>query len=123
MGWSPEFTARVERRDLAVGVVGLGYVGLPTALGFYEAGFDVRGFDVNAGLIGALRRGENPGEDPTITAALPSGEGERWHVSDDPAVLAGCDVCLVTVPTPVTTALLRARQACTSARASGPVIH
>jgi UDP-N-acetyl-D-mannosaminuronate dehydrogenase len=50
---------RIEARSAVVGVIGLGYVGLPLALVFEEAGFRVIGFDVDAKKPEALHRGES----------------------------------------------------------------
>ena len=44
---------KISSRSATVGVIGLGYVGLPLALVFEEAGFPVLGFDVDAGLVTA----------------------------------------------------------------------
>ena len=54
-----ELQARVAERRSVVGVIGLGYVGLPLALTFAEKGFRVLGFDVDAGKIDALNAGRN----------------------------------------------------------------
>ena len=94
-------TNRVTIRDLTIGVVGLGYVGLPTAVGFYDAGFRVRGLDVSSRVIDALKAGNNPGDDSSLDGKIPEAS-ERWAVSIDPSELVpSCDVILVTVPTPV----------------------
>lgn len=91
---------RIDTRDLTIGVVGLGYVGLPTALGFHDAGFRVHAFDVSERVISELQAGRNPGDDTTFDDAIPS--DERWTVTGDPRVaIPGCDVIIVTVPTPV----------------------
>ena len=91
---------RVEQRDLTIGIVGLGYVGLPTALGFYDAGFKVIGLDVSKKVINSLQKGENPGDDPAFDQAIP--RDERWNVTTDPKeAIPFCDVIIVTVPTPV----------------------
>jgi UDP-N-acetyl-D-galactosamine dehydrogenase len=42
-----------------IAVIGLGYVGLPVALGFAEAGFDVVGYDTDPRRVAALRAGED----------------------------------------------------------------
>ncbi len=103
MGWDEFFAGRLADRDLTIGVIGLGYVGLPTALGFLEAGFRVRGVDVTERVITALREGRNPGDDAQHDDIIPSRESERWRVTLDAAeVVPDCDVILVTVPTPVT---------------------
>ncbi len=51
------FSGRVKRRECRVGVLGLGYVGLPLGLAFAEAGFPALGFDVDAGKVVALEAG------------------------------------------------------------------
>ena len=80
-----------------IGVIGLGYVGLPLALAF-AAEHDVVGFDIGAARIAELKAGR----DHTLEAppeALRS--ADRLTLSDDPAALAGCNVFIVTVPTPI----------------------
>ena len=52
------FVARVRRRKAVVGVLGLGYVGLPLALRFAQAGMPVIGFDIDAEKIRKLRAGK-----------------------------------------------------------------
>ncbi len=53
------FIERVKSRSAVVGVIGQGYVGLPLALVFAEAGFPTVGFDVDAEKIAALKRGQS----------------------------------------------------------------
>lgn len=53
-----EFLAKIEAKQLRVGIVGLGYVGLPLALCFAENGYSVLGFDTDPAKIAALERGE-----------------------------------------------------------------
>ena len=91
---------RIRALDLTIGVVGLGYVGLPTALGFHDAGFTVHGLDVSERVISALCKGENPGDDPAFDDVIPT--DEKWIVTTEPEIaIPECDVILVTVPTPV----------------------
>lgn len=86
--------ARTEAR---IAVIGLGYVGLPLAVAFSAAN-DVVGFDIGAERIAELSRGE----DRTLEVS-PSelAAAARLTFSDDPAALAGCNVFIVTVPTPI----------------------
>src|SRR6266498_132042 len=56
---SRELLSRIQSRAARVGVIGQGYVGLPLALVFCEAGFGVTGFDVDPAKVEALRRGES----------------------------------------------------------------
>jgi UDP-N-acetyl-D-glucosamine dehydrogenase len=82
-------------------VVGQGYVGLPLAMRALEAGFDVVGYDLDAGRVNRLRSGKSFIEDiddGVVTAALASG---RYRVTTDFTEVDGFDVAVVTVPTPL----------------------
>ncbi|HEY7916092.1 MAG TPA: nucleotide sugar dehydrogenase [Acidimicrobiales bacterium] len=82
-------------------VVGQGYVGLPLALRAVEAGFDVVGFDVDAERIKRLAAGDSYVEDvpdDRLAGALDSGRFEPAH---DPERMAGFDVAVLDVPTPL----------------------
>jgi UDP-N-acetyl-D-galactosamine dehydrogenase len=83
--------------DLKVAVIGLGYVGLPLAVEFGRIR-DVVGFDINPSRIEALRRGEDTTLE-TDADELAAAKGLRF--STDPADLAGCNLYIVTVPTPI----------------------
>jgi len=83
--------------DLKVAIIGLGYVGLPLAVEFGRTR-DVVGFDINQSRIEALRRGE----DTTLeTDADELAAAKLLSFSTNPADLAGCDLFIVTVPTPI----------------------
>ncbi len=90
---------RIERRNAVVAVVGLGYVGLPLAVAFAEAGFRVKGIDIDARKVDAVNRRESYIEDVTTEAlqSLP----EPIEATTDFAVLAECDAVSVCVPTPL----------------------
>ena len=91
---------RINERDLCVCVVGLGYVGLPTAIGFHDAGFKVIGLDISEHVINSLLIGKNPINDPAFNDSIPN--DENWNVTIDPSdAIPFCDVIIVTVPTPV----------------------
>ena len=87
--------------DKRIGIVGLGYVGLPTALAFHDAGFHVSGVDISSRVIDALEDGVSPLIDQTETLKIPK-KSERWGVGLDYNLLRDCEVILITVPTPVT---------------------
>ena len=70
MGWSPDFTSRADSGDLTIGVIGLGYVGLPTIIGFHSAGFKVWGVDISERTVETILRGENPTGDPDVNLSL-----------------------------------------------------
>jgi UDP-N-acetyl-D-mannosaminuronate dehydrogenase/intein/homing endonuclease len=96
-----ELLGRIAAKSARVGIIGLGYVGLPLALVFEEAGFPVLGFDVDAKKPEALHRGESYikhiGPD-RVAAAFTRG---RIAATTDFARLAECDAILVCVPTPL----------------------
>ena len=103
MGWTPEFTNQAAKGDLTVGVIGLGYVGLPTAIGFHDAGFNVWGVDISQRTVDMVNRGENPTGDPDVNDIIPAPGSERWNITTSTSeAVPHCDVVLVTVPTPVT---------------------
>ncbi|PKT66997.1 nucleotide sugar dehydrogenase, partial [Streptomyces populi] len=85
----------------AVAVVGLGYVGLPTALGLLAAGTEVIGLDVSAERLAAIRAG-HVDLLPADLERLARFDGDpRFTLTDDPAALARARTVLVCVPTPV----------------------
>jgi len=86
-----------------IGVVGLGYVGLPTAIGFHDAGFNVWGVDVSQRTVEMILRGENPTGDPDVDDIIPEPGVERWNITMSTSeAVPHCNVVLVTVPTPIT---------------------
>ena len=84
---------------MKIGIVGLGYVGLPLAVAFAEAGNAVFGFDTDSRRIERLARGESDIEDvpPEQLSAL----GDAFAPSTDPQPLGRCDAILICVPTPL----------------------
>jgi len=93
--------SRIADRSARVGVIGLGYVGLPLALLFEESGFHVVGFDVDPAKAQALHRGESYirhiGQD-RVAKAFARG---RVVATTDFDRLSECDAILVCVPTPL----------------------
>lgn len=94
---------RIRRRQALVGVIGLGYVGLPLARGFTDAGFRVLGFDIDADRVACLQRGASYiGHLPANTIHTMRERGfeatDRFERLDEP------DAILICVPTPLTEA-------------------
>ena len=103
MSWSQRFSSLVSNKDMTVGIIGLGYVGLPTAIGFHDAGFSVWGVDVSQRTVDMVKAGENPTGDPDVDDIIPAPGTERWNITTSTAeAVPHCDVVLVTVPTPIT---------------------
>ena len=103
MDISAFFAGKVATGDMKVGIIGLGYVGLPTAIGFHDAGFEVWGVDVSQRTVDMVMAGGNPTGDPDVDDIVPAPGTERWHITTSTAeAVPNCDVVLVTVPTPIT---------------------
>jgi UDP-N-acetyl-D-glucosamine dehydrogenase len=85
---------------MKVGVMGLGYVGLPLAVAFAEEGHDVAGVDLDGRKIEALARGQSYVED-VPSSRLQAVRG-RLEATTRAANLSRCDAVLVCVPTPLT---------------------
>ena len=92
----------IANKEAKVGVVGLGYVGLPLCLAFVEKGFRVLGFDVDQAKIDALGKGESYikhfGEERVRAAA----GSDRFQATTDFGRLGEPDVVIICVPTPLT---------------------
>lgn len=96
-----EARERFKTRRAKVGVLGLGYAGLPLACSFAEAGFQVTGFDVDDSKVRELSRGKS------YIAHIDSARIERlaaasnFRASSDFRLLADCHAAIVCVPTPL----------------------
>ena len=92
---------KIEQRQVVVGVIGLGYVGLPLMWAFCKAGLRVIGFDVDGQKIQQLKRGENYLKHLGDSFAREMMAGGRCDVTDDFARLAEADAVISCVPTPL----------------------
>ena len=93
--------SKIDRGEARVGVVGLGYVGLPLAVEFARAGFRVLGFDVSPRVVDGVNAGESHVRDVSdeVVSAL-VGEG-LLEASGEMARLGECDAISICVPTPL----------------------
>lgn len=94
--------SRISTRTAQVGVIGLGYVGLPLAVAIARAGFPVSGFDIEARKVESLNAGQSYIEAVTSTALAGQVASGRFRATADFAELAVCDVIIICVPTPLT---------------------
>lgn len=102
MSLIPHLKERIGRRDYTVGVIGLGYVGLPAVLRFGEVGFRVLGFDIDSDKVKRLTAGESyirhlPAD--RLASLVRSG---RFEATSNFARLREADTILICVPTPLT---------------------
>ena len=92
---------KIGSRRARVGVVGLGYVGLPLAVEFAHAGFSVTGIDVSERKVRRINAGDSyVGDVPSATLA-PLVEAGALRATSDFAALAGLDTVNICVPTPL----------------------
>ena len=97
-----ELLAKIKAHDAIVGIIGMGYVGLPLALAFVEKGFPILGFDVDPDKVAKLNRGEGyikHLDGGRIAAAVATG---RFTATADFCRLGEADAILICVPTPLT---------------------
>jgi UDP-N-acetyl-D-glucosamine dehydrogenase len=93
--------ARIADRSSVIGVIGLGYVGLPLAMEFVHAGFHVVGYDVSQRVVDLLMAGQSHIQDvpaDAVQAAVASGKFLATTVEDQ---LHACDAISIAVPTPL----------------------
>ena len=98
-----EFIDRLERGELRVGIIGLGYVGLPLMIEFAKAGLKVRGFDLDIKKIEALNQGNSyikHIEADIIKKQIT--DNPKADYTDDFNKCSECDALLICVPTPLT---------------------
>ena len=87
-------------RDYTIGIIGLGYVGLPLAIVFAQH-FNVVGFDINQERVLDLNKGVDRTDEADLKL-LQKATANRLQLSSDPQDLAACNIYIVTVPTPIT---------------------
>jgi UDP-N-acetyl-D-glucosamine dehydrogenase len=91
----------VETKQARVGVIGLGYVGLPLAVEFARRGFRSVGFEVDARKADSINRGESYIPDVPSDALASAVSAERLHATTDFDELSACDAIIICVPTPL----------------------
>ncbi|PYN31234.1 MAG: UDP-N-acetyl-D-glucosamine dehydrogenase [Candidatus Rokuibacteriota bacterium] len=84
-----------------VGIIGLGYVGLPLAVAFAESGAAVIGLDVDPRRVASVRAGQSFVEDVSTEALGRLVRAERLVATDDVAALKDADAIVICVPTPL----------------------
>ena len=93
--------AKAQDRTALIGIVGLGYVGLPLALEFARAGFRVLGFDVNARVVDGINAGRSHVQDVAAADMAAFVKAGTFRATGELARLAEPDVVSICVPTPL----------------------
>ncbi len=97
-----ELSDRIRSREARVGVVGLGYVGLPLAVEFARAGFPVTGFELDPEKVRALSERRSYIEDVPAADVADMVDSGRLEATTDAGRLGTMDVVNICVPTPLT---------------------
>jgi len=91
---------KIQQRQARVGIIGLGYVGLPLALLFSEQKFNVTGFDIDQRKVDALTRGES--YIYRIAAEeIRSAQAQGFSATSDYSRISAMDAIIICVPTPL----------------------
>ena len=95
------FKTKIENREAQIGVIGLGYVGLPLAMEFVRAGFHVTGIDVDQEKVKKLKRGENYIQDVEDASVANAVAINQLSATSDFSVIQNLDAISICVPTPL----------------------
>jgi len=96
---APAFDERIATRSARVGIIGLGYAGLPLAMAFAEAGFDVVGIDLNAERVQAITDGRSYLVDVPVERY--AGVQGKLTATTDYTAVSSLDALTICVPTPL----------------------
>lgn len=92
---------KIKSRTARVGIIGLGYVGLPLAVEFAKAGFAVTGIDVQESKVAKLNCGESYVQDVPTSALREMVEARKFSATTDFSVVRDLDTINIAVPTPL----------------------
>jgi UDP-N-acetyl-D-glucosamine dehydrogenase len=92
---------KLEKRQARIGVIGLGYVGLPLAVEFARAGFDVTGFDVDAAKVAEINAGRSYILDVKADDVASGVAAGKLRATTDMSKLGEMDAVDICVPTPL----------------------
>lgn len=96
-----ELKKRIQDKEAVVGIIGLGYVGLPLAVSFAKAGFKVYGIDIDKHRVERLKEGETHILDVSIDDVKAVMKAKAFVPTTDPAVIKEADAVIICVPTPL----------------------
>ncbi len=101
MSYFEDLLKKIESKTAHVGIVGLGYVGLPLAVEFAGAGFTVTGIDIDEKKVAALNRGESYIQDIPTAVLAPLVKAGKLKGATDFSSVAAMDTINICVPTPL----------------------
>lgn len=89
------------RNRKKIAVIGLGYVGLPTAISLYQVGHSIIGIDVSTSVIESLNKGKSHLRDTSEEISVPI-KSDRWSLTNSYDSISDSEIVIITVPTPIT---------------------
>src|ERR1700689_3749799 len=92
---------KIKNRTARVGIVGLGYVGLPLAMEFAKAGFSVTGIDIQESKVSQLNSGQSYVQDVPSDTLRKWVSGGKFRATSDFSVISDLDTINIAVPTPL----------------------
>jgi UDP-N-acetyl-D-glucosamine dehydrogenase len=92
---------KIRSRTARVGVVGLGYVGLPLAVEYAQAGYNVTGIDLSTSKVDRINAGDSYIGDVPASAVQPLVEDGKLRATTDFSVILDLDTVNICVPTPL----------------------
>jgi UDP-N-acetyl-D-glucosamine dehydrogenase len=92
---------KIRNRTAHVGIIGLGYVGLPLAMEFAKAGFSVTGIDIQESKVSQLNRGESYVQDVPTDTLKKWVSGGKFRATSDFSAILDLDTINIAVPTPL----------------------
>src|SRR6476659_5871902 len=96
-----EFISAIAEKRARVGVIGLGYVGLPLVTEFARGGFTAIGFEVDAAKAATINSGESYIGDVPSSQVKELIDSRRLHATTNFEELQDCDAIIICVPTPL----------------------
>jgi len=93
--------SKIKNKEARIGIIGLGYVGLPLAVEFAKTGFNVTGIEVDNKKIAAINNGDNYISDIDDLLFLDLINKNRLQVTNDTSIIAKLDAISICVPTPL----------------------
>ena len=96
-----ELNKKIQDRTAKIGVIGLGYVGLPLAMEFVQAGFNVIGIDIDENKIDSINQGINYIQDVGDDQLKKAVKESKLNATNDYSIVEDLDSISICVPTPL----------------------